>query len=115
MVKDMKESLRFYQDVVGLDVRRKLTAWPKTEIVFLGDGADEVELVYEPGFKTAGNTDQISLAFEVKSVDKRLQDFNLSGYKVESGPFEPNQHIKFFYVRDPNGIRIQFTEKRYPK
>jgi len=32
------------------------------------------------------------------------------GLEVESGPFQPNPHIKFFHVKDPNGVSIQFVE-----
>jgi lactoylglutathione lyase len=32
------------------------------------------------------------------------------GLEVESGPFQPNPHIKFFHVKDPNGVSIQLVE-----
>jgi len=32
------------------------------------------------------------------------------GIEVIGGPFQPNQHIKYIFVLDPNGLRIQFVE-----
>ncbi|HBE76529.1 MAG TPA: glyoxalase, partial [Firmicutes bacterium] len=26
------------------------------------------------------------------------------------GPFQPNPHIKFFFVKDPDGFSVQFVE-----
>jgi lactoylglutathione lyase len=30
--------------------------------------------------------------------------------EIESGPIQPNPNVKFFYVLDPNGVKIQFVE-----
>ena len=27
-----------------------------------------------------------------------------------SGPFQPNPHIKFFFIEDPDGYSVQFVE-----
>jgi len=32
------------------------------------------------------------------------------GIPVFAGPFEPSPHIKFFYIKDPNGYKIQLVE-----
>ncbi|WP_366557050.1 VOC family protein [Desulfosporosinus sp. BICA1-9] len=56
------------------------------------------------------NAEGISLGFEVESVDNMIEVIKEKGLEVESGPFQPNPHIKFFYVKDPNGVSIQFVE-----
>lgn len=30
--------------------------------------------------------------------------------EVHSGPFQPNPSVSFFYILDPNGLKIQFVE-----
>jgi lactoylglutathione lyase len=35
---------------------------------------------------------------------------NEKGLEVVSGPFQPNPFIKFFFIKDPNGVNIQFVE-----
>ncbi|NLN52670.1 MAG: VOC family protein, partial [Firmicutes bacterium] len=52
----------------------------------------------------------ISLGFEVESVDKMIEFVQSKGIKVVSGPTQPNPHVKFFFVKDPNGVSIQFVE-----
>ncbi len=32
------------------------------------------------------------------------------GIPVLAGPFQPNPSIRFFYVHDPNGLRVQFVQ-----
>ena len=109
-VKDMETSVSFYRDVVGLPVTRKMKPMPGTEIVFLGSGDTEVELI-----KNDKNTNpqfgaDISLGFEVDSVDKTIEFLKSKNVKIHSGPFQPSRIVKFFFVEDPNGLRVQFVE-----
>lgn len=109
MVTDLKKSIAFYRDIVGLPVNRQFSAGPGGEIAFLGDGETQVELIERMGpASTIGNA--ISLGFAVESLDQMLTFIANHDIEVESGPFQPNDHIKFFYVLDPDGVRIQFSE-----
>ena len=109
-VNNMEESLKFYEEIVGLSLNRRFAAGPGMEIAFLGAGGTEVELIFNPNHKAPGNIDGISLGFEVNSVDEKIKFIKEKGLAVESGPFQPNPHIKFFFVKDPNGVSIQFVE-----
>ena len=109
-VKNLEESLRFYQEIVGLTIARKFQAGPGVEITFLGNGETKVELIYNEGIKEIGIGHNISLGFEVDSVDDMMAFVKERGITIHSGPFEPNPNIKFFYVLDPNGLKIQFVE-----
>jgi len=108
-VDNMDHSLKFYQEIVGLSISKRFTAGA-VEISFLGEGETKVELICNPNHKAAGNAEGISLGFEVKSVDEMIKVLKEKGLEVESGPFQPNPHIKFFHVKDPNGVSIQFVE-----
>jgi len=110
MVKDMEESIKFYQEFVGLQVKRRFPAGPGMEIAFMGDGETEVELISNEAKKEVTIGQDISLGFEVKSVDEMIRMVNEKGLAIHSGPFQPNEHVKFFYVMDPNGLKIQFVE-----
>jgi lactoylglutathione lyase len=110
MVNDLEESLKFYQEIVGLSLNRRFAAGPGMEIAFLGAGGTEVELIYDTGHKAPGNIEGISLGFEVNSVDEQIKFIEEKGLTVESGPFQPNPRVKFFFVKDPNGVNIQFVE-----
>lgn len=108
-VKDMEKSLKFYEEIVGLKINNRFNAGPNMEIVFLGQGETQIELIYEEE-KDINIGKSISLGFEVESVDKMINFIKEKGLEVHSGPFQPNPSTKFFYVEDPNGLKIQFVE-----
>ncbi len=110
MVKDLEESLRFYKDIVGLNVIRRFNAGPGMEIVFLGEGETKIELICDENLKEVSFGHSISLGFEVNSVDEMMSFVVEKGIDILSGPFQPNEHSKFFYILDPNGLKIQFVE-----
>ena len=108
-VKNMNESLKFYEEVVGLTLNKRFQAGPSMEIAFLGDGETQVELICEENNNDINIGTDISWGFEVKSVDEMMNFVKEKGISIEGGPFQPNPHVKFFYVKDPNGLKIQFV------
>lgn len=111
MVKNLEDSLKFYQEVVGLNIVKRFPAGPGTEIVFLGDGGTLVELIYDENKTEVDFGQDISLGFNVESVEKMMKFVEEKGISIHSGPFQPNPSTKFFYVLDPNDLKIQFVEQ----
>ena len=110
MVKNMGESLKFYQEIIGLPLKRRYKAGPDIELAFLGEGETEIELICNENKKEISVGQDISWGFKVKSVDQMMSFVKEKGIAIHSGPFQPNPHIKFFYIIDPNGLKIQFVE-----
>ena len=111
-IKDLEESLNFYQEIVGLPLVCRFPAGPNMEIVFLGEGETLVELIHD-----SANTDitigsDISIGFAVDSLDETMEFVKEKGIDIHSGPFEPNPNTRFFFVLDPNGLRVQFIEQK---
>ena len=113
-VKDYDKSMEFYTKIVGLSVDRLMSPNPKMKIAFLGSGETKVELIFDDrgGERTYSN--DVCIGFEVPSLDSFLKELSAKGIQVESGPFQPNPTIKFLYVLDPNGFRVQFLENIRP-
>ncbi|HKM43622.1 MAG TPA: VOC family protein [Limnochordia bacterium] len=109
-VKDLEESIEFYRDIVGLSLNRRFPAGNGMEIAFLGDGGTEVELFYDPAATSREFGSSISLGFQVDSVEDMMNYVREKGFAIQSGPFQPNPQTKFFFVLDPNGLKIQFVE-----
>lgn len=109
-VKNLEESLKFYQEIAGLNISKRFDAGPGREIAFLGDGETKIELICDKTLKEISYGEHISLGFEVKSVDEMVRFVKEKGIAIHSGPIQPNPHTKFFYVLDPNGLKIQFVE-----
>lgn len=109
-VQNMEESVKFYTEVVGLEVVDKFPAGPGSEITFLGNQETKIELISDNNTRETSVGSDISWGFEVESLDKMLDHVKEKGIAIESGPIQPNPHIKMFFVKDPNGMRIQFVE-----
>ena len=110
MVKDLEKSIEFYEDIVGIKVNRRFEAGPRTEIAFLGSGGTEVELIKDKNKNNINIGKDISLGFEVENLDEMIRFVEKKGIKIESGPIQPNPNVRFFYILDPNGVKIQFVE-----
>jgi len=106
----MEESLEFYRDIVGLPMSARFGAGPGVEIAFLGDGDTKIELICIEKMEKPNLGSDISIGFDVKSLDDKIAFLEEKGIKIHSGPFAPNPHTKYFFILDPNGLKIQFAE-----
>jgi len=85
-VRDMEESLRFYQEVVGLTIDRRYQARPGVEITFLGKGETKIELIKNDEIKDINIGENISLGFEVDSVDDMMEFVRLRASQFTVAP-----------------------------
>ena len=99
-VKNLDRSIRFYTEVVGLPA----------EIAFLGSGETKVELIRNKNQPDAVIGNGVSIGFEVESVPEKFNSFQGTDIPVISDIMQPNPHVRFFYVADPDGFRVQFIE-----
>ncbi|MDA8125176.1 MAG: VOC family protein [Deltaproteobacteria bacterium] len=112
LISNLEASVKFYEQQAGLTVQRRFPAGPGKEIAFLADQAGDtcVELMQSAAdgvFKGTG----ISLGFRVADLDKERAAKEAAG--LNPGPvISPNPHTRFFYISDPDGVRIQFTEEK---
>lgn len=109
-VKNLEESIAFYQDVIGLNIQRRFPAGPGTEIAFMADGPTEIELICSEGNRVSHGQD-LSLGFAVDSMEQAMEEVKAKGIEIHSGPFSPNPKTKFFYVLDPNGVKVQIIQQ----
>ena len=97
MVKDVPASLRFYQDVLGLDLLMD-HGWIATY------GSPE-EMSVQISFASQGGsgTPVPDLSVEVDDIDAALGAMRRAGCKIEYGPADEPWGVRRFYVRDPFG------------
>lgn len=110
-VRDLEESLAFYQDLIGLGLNQRHMAGPGIEMAFLGQGDTQIELICNKNNKAYNGGEGISIGFKVESLDETMKIVNEKGIAVTKGVYQPNPHVKFFFVNDPNGFEIQFVEQ----
>lgn len=111
-VKNLEESLKFYEEIVGLPVVNRFPARPNMEIVFLGHGETLVELIHDSTNNDVSIGSDISIGFGVDSLDETIAFVKEKGIDIHSGPFQPNPNTRFFFVLDPNGLKVQFIEQK---
>ena len=114
-VTDLKKSLAFYQDVIGLKIARRMQPNQDMEIAFLGEGETQVELIWNRATTAVSFGKDISIGFIVESLEQFRKLLEEKGVPVHSGPFQPNPFIKFLYIQDPDGLKVQLVENIGPQ
>lgn len=109
-VKNMEDSLKFYQEIVGLSIDNRISNGKGPEMVFLGKGETKVELIDFKQNKEVYIGNDIAIGFQVNSMQEKMDFMLEKGIDIHSGPFKPNPSTQFFYIQDPNGLKIQFIE-----
>lgn len=103
---DIEASIRFYEQVVGLKITGDLRGMGMP-IVFLanGEGETAVELIHNPDepFSAVG----LSVGFHVEDVEAKRAELDEAGF-APTPIVSPNPATKFFFVKDPNGLNVQF-------
>lgn len=110
-VSDLEKSLDFYMNVLELEIVRRFKTPDGGEIVFLGDENFQIELIHREGNSDIEVGKDISWAFSVDSAERTLEDFKARGLNVISEIIQPNPTTKFFYLKDPDGMKIQIIEQ----
>lgn len=113
-VKNLDESIAFYTDLLGLQVTKRFPAGPGMEIAFMGNGINNetlVELLADSKNKAVNFSEFISIGFAVDSVDVMLDTVKSKNIPVHNGPFE-TPGFKFFCIKDPNGLNVQFFQQK---
>ena len=110
-VKDMDESVKFYEEVIELPIKQRFEAGPGTEIAFLGKGETLIELISDQSKKTINLDLDISWGFRVDSLDQTMKFLVDKGINIIAGPIEPKPGTRFIYILDPNGMKIQLVEQ----
>lgn len=105
----LNASVAFYQDIVHLKMvsdRR-----PGAPMVFLANqtGETEIELIETPP-EEAYSGGGLAIGFyteDVEAAHQRLTGLGLYPTEIVS----PAPEVKFFFVKDPNGVQIQLIRE----
>ena len=110
-VKNMDESVKFYTQVLSLEIEDRKKINEDLEITFLCRGETKFELISNRNIKNISYSGNSSTGFSIESVDQYIEYLKEKNIQVAEGPFKPSPFIKFFFIFDPDGYRIQLVEQ----
>ena len=112
-VSDMERSLKFYRDVIGLEIVEQSTSPRGSELVYLRlPGTDsELELC---SFPSSGQVevpeDLVHLAFEVDLLEEWIDRLEKSSAPITEGPVTTSRGSRFLFTEDPDKYEIELIQ-----
>ena len=111
-VKNLEESLRFYQEGLGLiEIRRKDFPEHKFTLVYLSNELNgyEIELTYnydvEKPYELGNGYSHIAVG--VDNLEEMRDKHIALGYEVTDLKGLPGEKPKYYFVTDPDGYKIE--------
>lgn len=106
-VREMETSLRFYQEVLGLELEWQ----PDPDNAYLTSGADNLALHKAEGISRENpfqHLDHFGFVVQtLEDVDSWAQRIRAQGIPLEKDPRTHRDGARSFYFRDPDGNQIQ--------
>jgi lactoylglutathione lyase len=111
----MEESIRFYLEVMGLELRgRHEIPENKAEIAFLGDRESDaqLELTYWNEKKDWTQGDELDhIAFAVPNMDEAIKKFRGQKVEIAMEPYSlKGSTTRIAFIKDPNEIWLEIIE-----
>ncbi len=113
-VSNLDETIRFYTNVLGLEVLERKTSPRGSQLAFLKvPNSDElIELTsFPPSGPVRVQEDLVHLAFQVESIDDTIAALNAKGVKVTDGPTQTSSGSRFIFIDAPDGYEIELIER----
>jgi len=115
-VSDMDRSLKFYRDVLGMEVTDQKTSPRGSKLVFLQFPGSEAELEL-CSFPSSGGVqvpeDLVHLAFEVEDIQACIAHLKHEGITITEGPITTENGTQFIFTEDPDKYEIELMQ--YPQ
>ena len=113
-VSDMEQTLRFYREVLGLEVVEQKVSPRGSHLAFLAVPNSQ-ELIELCSFPTSGpvkvQEDLVHLAFEVDDLDGTIQELQAKGVSITDGPTESSSGSRFIFIDAPDGYEVELIER----
>jgi lactoylglutathione lyase len=112
-VNDLETTVRFYEQVLGLQVTRRHKSPRGSELVFLKTPGSE-ELIEICSYPASGpvqvQSDLTHLAFEVESLDAFARHLSALGLAYSDGPHLKPDGSGFAFIDAPDGYEIELMQ-----
>ena len=116
-VKDLRQSVAWYRDLLGFTVDREIERDGKLRAVALKAGAVRILLNQDDGARGFDRVkgEGFSLQFITgQSVDEIANRIKSHGGSLDAEPADMPWGVRAFRVRDPDGFRFAISSERRP-
>jgi lactoylglutathione lyase len=113
-VSDMDQTIRFYTEVLGLEVLERKTSPRGSHLAFLKvPHSDElIELCsFPPSGPVRVQEDLVHLAFQVESLDDTIRALTAKDIRITDGPTTSSSGSRFIFIDAPDGYEIELIER----
>jgi len=113
-VSDMDQTIRFYTDVLGLEVMERKTSPRGSHLAFLKvpNSEELIELCsFPPSGPVTVQEDLVHLAFEVDNLDRMIEALTAKGIKITDGPTRTSSGSRFIFIDAPDGYEVELIER----
>lgn len=98
-VKNLEESIQFYENVVGMKLARRFPGGPHTEIAFMADGPAEIELICNTEAEPVVYGECPSLGLSVEDLDQAMEHMKNRAWKSSADHSSRTPIPAFFHPR----------------
>lgn len=106
IVRDMEESINFYNEVMGFEIDSRYNPRPGIFITLMkGNGDAMIELIKD----TMHDVGFYSIGMDVEDLNATLKELQLKGAKITMKPV-PITVGSLAFLEDPNGVRIALIQ-----
>jgi len=113
-VSDMDETIKFYCEILGLEVMEQKVSPRGSHLAFLAVPNSD-ELIELCSFPASGpvhvDEDLVHLAFEVDNIDETIQDLTDKHVTITDGPTQSSSGSRFIFIDAPDGYEIELIER----
>ena len=110
----MDETIRFYTEVLGLEVLERKTSPRGSHLAFLKVPNSE-ELIELCSFPPSGpvrvQEDLVHLAFQVDDLDGAIRTLQAKGIKITDGPTTTSSGSRFIFIDAPDGYEVELIQR----
>ncbi len=113
-VSDIDQTIRFYTDVLGLEVLERKTSPRGSHLAFLKvpNSQELIELAsFPPSGPVRVQEDLVHLAFEVENLDDTVRQLQEKRVPITDGPTTTSSGSRFIFIDAPDGYEIELIER----
>lgn len=111
LVKNLDESIKFYNEVLNLPIYSKFNAGTN-KIAMMGKvNNPKIELIEQKDRRFMNFGEGVSIGLGVENLDEKINELEKLYIEV-SEIRSPMDNVKFCFINDPNNYKIQLIEEK---